>query len=767
MKQRTLLYLFLISVILRSYSGVAQAVNTQDSLALVDLYNLSDGPGWTNQTNWLTKASVANWYGVTVVNGRVGAIILTSNKLKGTLPATIGNLSMLGYLRLDDNQLSGSLPASITSLPLAGLNLGLNQLSGTIPAALGSISSLTTLQLNNNQFTGSIPVSIASDPVLTGLDLSANQLTGTIPAFVGLQVLANVNFANNQLSGSLPVMSNLPGLFIIDVENNQLTGGLPASYADLPQLQVIWADHNQLTGSIPDAYATHTAFVSLFFGFNQLSGKIPDAIGNLTKLISLTLNNNQFSGPIPASISALAAVPMDLSNNAFTFAGIANLKPITSCTYAPQANIPLVRSSDTLYVAAGGVAANETFSLYRNGVLVVTQTGDSLFAITSTGKYNIVSTDADAPLLTLYSDTVAVPLVLPTHTCSANVNIAGVPIDVTSGIFNMLTLAPGTGGNGLSGGVACLETIDPAVSTFNLQPYVQRHYDITPADNAAAAQATITLYFSQADFDAFNSYVQANHLSTPLLPTGGTDNGNVRVNQFHGTFTGSPTPANYTGATVLITPVVAWDATNAWWTVTFPVSGFSGFFLSTGIVPLPLTLLQFTGVPQDKSVVLQWKTTDEVNTSQYIVERSGNGTSFGLIGAVAAKDLAGENDYQFADAAPLAGNNYYRLKMVDEDGGFTYSSIVFVSATKQAGAYWVYPNPVLAMAGVIFNAAGADKYNIEVVDPMGRVLQVLSGVSAAGVNKVDIDMGAFAPGVYSILISDPVMGRRSLQVTKE
>jgi hypothetical protein len=767
MKQRTLPFLFFLSFILGSFNVAAQAVNTQDSLALVDLYNNTNGAGWTNNRNWLTTAPIAGWYGVTVVNGRVGAIILTNNQLKGVLPASIGNLSELGVLRLDINQLSGPIPVSITSLTLASLELGFNQLSGTIPTALGSMISLSVLQLNNNQLTGSIPASLGSDVVLDILDLSANELTGTIPAFVGLPVVATINLSNNQLSGSMPVLSNLPGLYLINVENNRLTGGLPVSYADLPKLEVIWADHNQLTGGIPDGYAAHTAFVSLFFGFNQLSGKLPDGIGNLTKLISLTLNNNQFSGPIPASISRLSAVPVTLDNNAFTFAGIANLKPITSCTYAPQASIPLVRSSDTLYVAAGGVAANETFSLYRNGALVATQTGDSLFAITSTGKYNIVSTNTDAPLLTLYSDTVAVPLVLPVHTCSANVNIAGVPVDVNSGIFNMLTLTPGTGGNGLSGAVACLETIDPAVSTFDGTPYVQRHYDVTPAINASNAQATVTLYFSQSDFDAFNNYVTANQLSVPLMPSAGVDNGSIRVNQFHGSYTGTSTPANYTGSTVLIAPVVAWDATNSWWTVTFPVSGFSGFFLSTKIVPLPLTLLQFTGVVEGKTVGLSWKTTNELNTSQFVVERSGNGSSFNAIGTVAATNLAGENDYQFTDAAPLAGDNSYRLKIVDVNGKSTYSTIVLISAGGQSGAYLVYPNPVHGLASVVFNTSSPGKYCMQVIDPLGRPLQVLNGVSVAGANKVDIEMGGYSAGVYTIVISDPVMGRRSLRFTKE
>ena len=56
-------------------------VNKQDSLALVDLYNSTDGPNWNDHTNWLTKKRVSTWSRITVTNNRVTRIELNYQNL--------------------------------------------------------------------------------------------------------------------------------------------------------------------------------------------------------------------------------------------------------------------------------------------------------------------------------------------------------------------------------------------------------------------------------------------------------------------------------------------------------------------------------------------------------------------------------------------------------------------------------------------------------------------------------------------------------------
>ena len=114
MRPKALLLSLLVLIFFRPFISSGQIANPQDSLALVDLYNSTNGPGWTNHTNWLTSEPMDTWYGVDEnSNGRVFSLTLKGNRLIGTLPSSLGNLSSLATLDLSYNGLTGQLPASI------------------------------------------------------------------------------------------------------------------------------------------------------------------------------------------------------------------------------------------------------------------------------------------------------------------------------------------------------------------------------------------------------------------------------------------------------------------------------------------------------------------------------------------------------------------------------------------------------------------------------------------------------------------------------
>ena len=111
----------------------------------------------------------------------------------------------MSYLILSDFRLLGTLPASIGNLTLGVLYMNGNALQGTIPGTLGNLGA-RLIYLDNNKFTGTLPASLASNSPLTGLTLDLNRLTGTIPkAFgdIGSQFMV-ISAAFNDFTGTLP-----------------------------------------------------------------------------------------------------------------------------------------------------------------------------------------------------------------------------------------------------------------------------------------------------------------------------------------------------------------------------------------------------------------------------------------------------------------------------------------------------------------------------------------------------------------------------------
>jgi len=148
-----------------------------DSLALIALYDATDGSNWTNNANWLS-GPIGTWHGVTVdAEGRVSQLQLNENGLNGTLPAEIEQLAQLTSLGLGDNNLTGTIPAEIGQLAnLTALDLNGNQLDGELPAEIGNLASLESLVINDNPLTGPLPLSFVGLTALTTFHFAGTEL---------------------------------------------------------------------------------------------------------------------------------------------------------------------------------------------------------------------------------------------------------------------------------------------------------------------------------------------------------------------------------------------------------------------------------------------------------------------------------------------------------------------------------------------------------------------------------------------------------------
>ena len=294
-------------------AGIGKAVGavSSDRDVLVALYNATDGPKWTNSTNWLSDQPLGDWHGVTTSNGRVTKLELRENQLKGPIPPELANLAHLEYLELAKNELTGEIPAELANLAnLTYLELRRNQLTGEIPAELGQLANLTYLDLGVNQLSGEIPLELANLAHLTWLDLAGNQLTGEIPAELAkLARLTFLNLAINQLTGEIPAeLAKLANLRYLELRRNQLTGEIPAELAKLAKLTRLDLGWNQLSSPIPAELANLTNLEYLDLGPNWLTGEIPAELGDLANLTYLDLgggSGNLLTGTIPPELGQL------------------------------------------------------------------------------------------------------------------------------------------------------------------------------------------------------------------------------------------------------------------------------------------------------------------------------------------------------------------------------------------------------------------------------------------------------------------------------
>jgi|GEM_PF-1412296 len=323
----------------------------------------------------------------------------------------------------------------------------------------------------------------------------------------------------------------------------------------------------------------------------------------------------------------------------------------------------------------------------------------------------------------------------------------------------------------VSGMINVCTKYESAVPTFNSQAYCQRHYDIEPASGAATATGTITLYYTQAEFDAYNA---ASGI-LPDLPNGpGHTAGiaNLRITQYHGT-SGTGLPGTYSGAKELIDPAnanIVWNATASRWEITFAVTGFSGFFVHSGAYALPLQLLQFSGNISGNNNVLHWTTTAEQQTAYFDIQRSSDGINFSTVGQVtAAGTSAGDHNYQYADNVSnhTQAAHYYRLKMVDNNAQFTYSSIVKLKRSNHEFLVKVLQNPFHQQLLVDVTSPQLQECVLTLTDMNGRNISQRTVVLQNGNSIIDLPgIQKAGAGTYVLTVATTT-DKRVIKVMKQ
>lgn len=281
------------------------------------------------------------------------------------------------------------------------------------------------------------------------------------------------------------------------------------------------------------------------------------------------------------------------------------------------------------------------------------------------------------------------------------------------------------------------------------QPYLPRYWSIDPATKTGQS-VTVTLYFTAAEYNALKAYA---------APTGyafATTGGLAMTKYSNGSGGSFTAPASAGGTNVPITIATY----NSDYSVTFVVSSFSTFYIHPQrfpFAPLPVELTSFTGYNNKDQNVLNWTTASEKNSDKFEVEKSTDGISgWNYIGWQKATGGNAPKNYTFMDNQPVVGNNYYRLKIVDNDGTFTYSNTINIQISEAMvnGFVKIYPNPTSDVLKVQLQSTSSYTTVLDVKNILGQVISSTEVSVQKGVVEIPINVANFANGTYIVSFAD-------------
>ena len=183
-----------------------------------------------------------------------------------------------------------------------------------------------------------------------------------------------------------------------------------------------------------------------------------------------------------------------------------------------------------------------------------------------------------------------------------------------------------------------------------------------------------------------------------------------------------------------------------------PFTSFSDFVLAnfTGGV-LPVTLLSFNGNTINYGVQLNWKVSNEIRFAGYEIQRSTDAISFTTIGFLQPRGVSTITNYQFDDGQlPNSQQLFYRLKMIDQDGRFSYSSVIRIKLTGQLNnrIISIAPNPFINGLTIQMQSTGNQNIQLQLLDMSGKLLKENRYPILPGTNQLYLQAGDLPKGMY-------------------
>ena len=566
-----------------------------------------------------------------------------------------------------------------------------------------------------------------------GTSMSAPVVTGAVALLLQANPTATVsqlrttlfsNTSNDALSGAAGIPNTTWGYGRLDVYKAAVAT-FNCSPATRTTYQYDASNYNQEDVGV--TLSTHRAAVRFT---PDVSGQIAGAFFH-TSIIktALKMEVRTDSAGIPGALLGTLPLPdTSVSAYSWSYVDLSNLNiPITTGT-----NYFVVIYRDTPSVANWSLRRENT-SIDNRSLLSF----DGVSWVNQGFDFKIRSVVFSNPLLTGN---------LATGNTATNKDIATSQLLIDSNCQLIARLTP-SGASAVNGTVAANVWKEPKVPHDCGIPFVARHYQIVPATNAATATGRVTLYFTQAEFSAFNADFLS-FLNLPANPTDQAGKANLRVAKYDGiSNNGTGLPCSYSGDAIIIDPAdsnIVWNANASRWEVSFEVTGFGGFVVQTSLKAFPFVVENFNGNAWGRTNVLSWLIRCLRKWQTYDVERSSNGVDFTSIGKTKGWDVC-QHDFTFKHDGPHSGKNYYRIKVTDNDSVY-YSNTILLQ-TEQTLQTALYPN-VVKKGESIQVVFGESEGVLRISDATGR--QVYSRALTTGVQSITLPVPVSGLYFYSI-----------------
>ncbi|MCU7548468.1 S8 family serine peptidase [Chitinophagaceae bacterium LB-8] len=300
------------------------------------------------------------------------------------------------------------------------------------------------------------------------------------------------------------------------------------------------------------------------------------------------------------------------------------------------------------------------------------------------------------------------------------------------------------------------------VRHLNNQYYLDRSFTINPTNTDLQDSVTVRLYILDKEVDALLN-------ATGCSCSKPADAYSLGISKYHDS-------AVYENGTVDDNKKGLWSFYPKNKVVIVPydkgyytelkIKNFSEFWFSSenmgGDIALPVRLVSFAVRKEGRSdAVIYWTVGEESNVDRYEIEvANGNGSGqqngFEKIGQVASLgNISQQRQYAFTDQEfPKSGIRYYRLKIIDKDGTFTYSDVKSLRFA-DTNNWIVYPNPSRdGKFYFVYQMERTDEATVQLIDGIGRLVKTyqIRGSGYAEKLLVDLSAGTTAQGIYMLKV---------------